>query len=71
MMFAYDQICAYMAIYIEKVTGAASVDHMIPRSIEWSQVYRVRGEANLVGVPYASCSVHRDGITPPGAITKG
>ena len=39
MMRAYDQICAYMAVYIEKVTGAATVDHMIPRSVEWSQVY--------------------------------
>lgn len=39
MMLAYNQICAYMAVYIEKVTGAASVDHMIPRSVEWSQVY--------------------------------
>ena len=39
MMSAYDQICAYMAIYIERVTGAATVNHMIPRSVEWSQVY--------------------------------
>jgi hypothetical protein len=39
MMLAYNQICAYMAIFIEKVTGAATVDHMIPRSVEWSHVY--------------------------------
>jgi hypothetical protein len=39
MMQAYNQICAYMAIYIENVTGAATIDHMIPRSVEWSQVY--------------------------------
>ena len=39
MMEAYRQICAYMAIYIEKVTGAATVDHMIPRAVEWRQVY--------------------------------
>jgi hypothetical protein len=39
MMRAYDQICAYMAVYIEKVTEAATIDHMIPRSVEWSQVY--------------------------------
>jgi hypothetical protein len=39
MMLAYDRICAYMAIYIEKVTGVPTVDHMIPRSVEWSQVY--------------------------------
>jgi hypothetical protein len=39
MMRDYNQICSYMAIFIEKVTGAATVDHMIPRSVEWSQVY--------------------------------
>jgi hypothetical protein len=39
MMRDYNQICAYMAIYIEKVTGAATIDHMIPRSVDWSQVY--------------------------------
>jgi 5-methylcytosine-specific restriction endonuclease McrA len=39
MLLAYNRICAYMAIYIEKVTGAPSVDHMIPRSVEWSLVY--------------------------------
>ncbi len=40
MMEAYNQICAYMAVYIEKVTGAATVDHMIPRSVDWRQVYQ-------------------------------
>jgi hypothetical protein len=39
MMLAYNRICAYMAIYIEEVTGAPTVDHMIPRSVQWSQVY--------------------------------
>ncbi|MCB9638854.1 MAG: hypothetical protein H6728_07245 [Myxococcales bacterium] len=39
MMSAYEQICAYMSVYIEKVTGAASVDHMIPKSVEWNKVY--------------------------------
>lgn len=39
MMRCYNQVCAYMAIYIEKVTGAATVDHMIPRSVDWRHVY--------------------------------
>jgi hypothetical protein len=39
MMLAYDRTCAYMAVYIEKVTGAPTVDHMIPRSVDWRQVY--------------------------------
>jgi hypothetical protein len=39
MMRAYHRIRAYMAIYIEEVTGDGTVDHMIPRSVEWSHVY--------------------------------
>ncbi len=39
MMLAYHRLCAYMAIYIEEVTGAPTVDHMIPRSVEWRHVY--------------------------------
>jgi len=39
MLEAYDRICAYMAIYIEPVTGAGTVDHMIPRSVDWQQIY--------------------------------
>jgi hypothetical protein len=39
MMQAYHRICAYMAIYIEEITGAGTVDHMIPRSVEWRHVY--------------------------------
>jgi hypothetical protein len=29
-----------MAIYIEEITGAGTVDHMIPRSVEWGHVYQ-------------------------------
>jgi hypothetical protein len=39
LLLAYGRICAYMAVYIEEVTGAPTVDHMIPRSVEWGQVY--------------------------------
>lgn len=39
MMRAYHRICAYMAIYIEEITGAGTVDHMIPRSVEWRHIY--------------------------------
>ncbi|MGP0070294.1 MAG: hypothetical protein ACLQGP_42670, partial [Isosphaeraceae bacterium] len=35
----YDQLCAYMAIYIHQVTGSPTVDHMIPRTVDWNQVY--------------------------------
>lgn len=39
MMTAYGRICAYMSFYIEPVTGAGSVDHMLPKSVEWRTVY--------------------------------
>lgn len=39
LLDAYHRICAYVCVYIEKVTGAASVDHLIPKSLAWDQVY--------------------------------
>lgn len=39
LLQAYGRICAYMGFYIERVTGAASVDHMLPKSLDWQEVY--------------------------------
>lgn len=39
LMTAYDFICAYSCFRIHKVTGAASVDHMAPKSRRWDRVY--------------------------------
>lgn len=39
---AYSRICAYVSIYIEPVTGGASVDHMLPKSLSWQDVYEWR-----------------------------
>jgi len=39
MLAAYKRLCAYTCLYIERVTGGASVDHMIPKSMRWDQVY--------------------------------
>lgn len=36
---AYGGVCAYVSIYIEKVTGSPSVDHMIPKSTSWENAY--------------------------------
>ncbi len=38
MMKAYDQRCAYLAMFIEE-TGNPTVDHVIPKSLAWDQVY--------------------------------
>lgn len=36
---AYDGICAYSCLRINPVTGAGSVDHMVPKSLRWNLVY--------------------------------
>ncbi|QXI26357.1 hypothetical protein [Pseudomonas vanderleydeniana] len=39
LMEAYGRLCAYICIYIERVTGGGSVDHMLPKSQTWNDVY--------------------------------
>ncbi|WP_445672997.1 hypothetical protein [Pseudomonas inefficax] len=39
LMEAYGRLCAYICIYIERVTGGGSVDHMLPKSCSWQDVY--------------------------------
>lgn len=39
LMEAYDSICAYCCFRIHRITGAASVDHMAPKSLFWDRVY--------------------------------
>ncbi len=39
MLKVYQEICAYCCLRIHPVTGAASVDHMAPKSRAWDQVY--------------------------------
>lgn len=36
---AYDKVCAFSCFHIPRVTGSRSVDHMIPKSMDWEQVY--------------------------------
>lgn len=36
---AYRRICGYTCLYIEPVTGGASVDHMVPKARAWDRVY--------------------------------
>lgn len=39
MLYAYKRLCAYLSLYIESGTGAPSVDHMVAKSHQWSDVY--------------------------------
>lgn len=38
MMDAYEQRCAYLAMFIE-LTGNPTIDHVIPKSLAWDRVY--------------------------------
>jgi hypothetical protein len=42
LLAAYGRVCAYMSFYIERVTGTASVDHMLPKSVDWLDIYEWR-----------------------------
>ena len=42
LLEAYDRICSYLCLYIPGGTGAPSVDHMVPKSTRWDQVYEWR-----------------------------
>ena len=39
LMESYHQICAYLCLHINRVTGASSVDHAIAKSRRWDLVY--------------------------------
>lgn len=39
MLVAYKRLCAYTSLYIEHVTGGASVDHLLSRSTRWERIY--------------------------------
>lgn len=39
LLAAYDRLCAYACLYIEHITGSATVDHWAPKSTAWDRVY--------------------------------
>jgi 5-methylcytosine-specific restriction endonuclease McrA len=39
MLNSYNRLCAYLALHIEPATGSPTVDHVIPKSKAWNQVY--------------------------------
>jgi len=39
LLGGYQRICAYTCLYIHPATGAASADHIIPKSAAWDRVY--------------------------------
>lgn len=39
MLVLYERRCAYLALYIEHATGSPTVDHVVPKSRAWDEVY--------------------------------
>ena len=39
LLVGYNRTCAYLSLYIPKVVGTPSVDHMVAKSKAWDQVY--------------------------------
>ncbi len=39
MLVSYERRCAYLAMYIHPATGAPTVDHVLPKSYAWNEVY--------------------------------
>lgn len=39
MLESYERRCSYLALYIEHATGSPTVDHVIPKSRAWDQIY--------------------------------
>lgn len=39
MRTAYESRCAYLAMHIHSATGCPTVDHVLPKSRSWNQVY--------------------------------
>jgi hypothetical protein len=39
MLHAYERRCSFLALYIEYATGNPTVDHALPKSRVWDQVY--------------------------------
>ena len=39
LLEGYNRLCSYVCLYIPRITGARSVDHMVPKSNAWQQAY--------------------------------
>ena len=64
LLEAYGRVCAYMSFYIERVTGAASVDHMLPKSVSWHEVYEWRNYRLACSLMNSRKNDYRDVLDP-------
>lgn len=75
LLIAHSRICAYACLYIERVTGAATVDHCVPKSMTWDRVYEwdnYRLACSLMNAsPRKTCSLSRARAATPGEAPRG
>lgn len=64
LLEAYGRVCAYTSFYIERVTGAASVDHMLPKSVSWNEVYEWRNYRLACSLMNSRKNDYRDVLDP-------
>lgn len=64
LLEAYGRVCAYMSFYIERVTGAASVDHMLPKSVNWQEIYEWRNYRLACSLMNSRKNAYRDVLDP-------
>ncbi|MBX9764813.1 MAG: hypothetical protein K2Y24_17670 [Pseudomonadaceae bacterium] len=61
---AYRHVCSYVCVYIEPVTGAASVDHMLPKSLSWQEAYEWRNYRLACSLMNSRKNDYRDVLDP-------
>lgn len=64
LLEVYGRVCAYMSFYIERVTGAASVDHMLPKSVDWREIYEWRNYRLACSLMNSRKNACRDVLDP-------
>jgi hypothetical protein len=66
MMSAYEQRCAYLAMFIEEI-GNPTVDHVIPKSMAWDKVYEWSNYRLCAGIVNAKKGELLGLVDPVGA----
>jgi len=70
MLMAYKRVCAYVCVYIEPVTGASTVDHMVPKSSAWNRAYEW-SNYRLACAFMNACKGEARGVLDPSEIHDG
>lgn len=70
MLESYGRRCAFLALYLENATGNPSVDHMLPKSRSWRDVYEWENY-RLCAALINSAKRDLDGLVDPFSCEPG